>query len=77
MLTVELGRADLTARRLLLSIRLAAAARSAAYRAIEAVQAEADPTCEHHRNRAGEVVLVLGMNLRAGEHLLRNLSSYT
>ena len=40
-------------------------------------RAVADPTCEHHRNRAGEVVLVLGMNLRAGEHLLRNLSSYT
>jgi hypothetical protein len=38
---------------------------------------EADPTCEHHRNRAGEGVLVLGMNLRAGEHLLRNSSSYT
>jgi hypothetical protein len=37
----------------------------------------ADPTCEHHRNRAGEGVLVPGMNVRAGEHLLRNLSSYT
>ena len=40
-------------------------------------EAEADATCEYQRNRAGEAVLVLGMNLRAGEPLLRNLSSYT
>jgi hypothetical protein len=39
--------------------------------------ARAGPTCEHHRNRAGEVVLLLGMNPRAGEHLLRKIRSYT
>jgi hypothetical protein len=33
--------------------------------------ARPDPTCEHHRHRAGEVVLLPGRNLRAGEHLLR------
>jgi hypothetical protein len=34
-------------------------------------EAEADATCEHQRNRAGEAVLV-GLNLGAGEHLLRD-----
>jgi hypothetical protein len=33
-------------------------------------RAEADATCEHQRNRAGEAVLAPGMNLRAAEHLL-------
>jgi hypothetical protein len=40
-------------------------------------KAEADPTCEHQRNRAGEAVLVLEMNLWAGGHLLRNSISDT
>jgi hypothetical protein len=49
---------------------LAAAARSA-YRALEAVQGQRPtPLANTIANRAGEVVLVLGMNLRAGEHLL-------
>jgi hypothetical protein len=34
-------------------------------------EAEADATCEHQRNRAGEAVLV-GLNLGAGEYLLRD-----
>ena len=34
-------------------------------------EAEADATCEHRHNRAGEAVLV-GLNLGAGEHLLRD-----
>ena len=38
-------------------------------------KAEADATYEHQRNRAGEAVLVLIMNLRVGEHLLRNSTS--
>ena len=39
--------------------------------------ADAGSTCEHQSNQAGEAVLVLRSNLRAGEHLLRNLSLYT
>jgi hypothetical protein len=35
-------------------------------------KADADSTCEHLRDQAGEAVLVLGLNLRAGEHLLRD-----
>jgi hypothetical protein len=35
-------------------------------------KADADSTCEHLRDQAGEAVLVLGSNLRAGEHLLRD-----
>jgi len=34
-------------------------------------EAEADATCEHQRNRAGEAVLA-GLNLGAVEHLLRD-----
>jgi hypothetical protein len=33
-------------------------------------KADADSTCEHQHNQAGEAVLVLGSNLRANEHLL-------
>jgi hypothetical protein len=40
-------------------------------------EAEADATCEHQRNRAGEAVLVLGSNLGAGEQLLRDSISVT
>ena len=40
-------------------------------------KAEADATCEHQCNRAGEAVLVLKMKLWMGEHLLRKLSSDT
>ncbi len=39
-------------------------------------EAEADATCEHQRKRAGEAVLV-GLNLGAGEHLLRDSISDT
>jgi hypothetical protein len=39
-------------------------------------EAEADATCEHQRNRAGEAVLG-GLNLGAGEHLLRDSISDT
>ena len=39
-------------------------------------EAEADATCEHQRNRASEAVLV-GLNLEAGEHLLRDAISDT
>ena len=37
---------------------------------------EADATCEHQRNRADEAVLI-GLNLGAGEHLLRDSISDT
>jgi hypothetical protein len=50
------------------SLRPLEAPRTAQLRLIEA---EADATCEHRRKRAGEAVLVLGLNLGAGEHLLR------
>ena len=39
-------------------------------------EAEADATCEHQRNRAGEAVL-LGSTVGAGEHLLRDSISDT
>ena len=39
-------------------------------------EAEADATCEHQRSRAGKAVLV-GLNLGAGEHLLRDSISDT
>src|ERR1039457_914999 len=39
-------------------------------------EAEGDATCEPQRNRAGEAVLV-GLNLGAGEHLLRDSRSDT
>jgi hypothetical protein len=39
-------------------------------------EAEADATCEHQPNRPGEAVLV-GLNLGAGEHLLRDSMSDT
>src|SRR5450432_2636619 len=48
---------------------LSAAPRSAAHRAIEASKAEADATCEHQRNRAGEAVLP-GLNLGAADSRL-------
>jgi hypothetical protein len=34
-------------------------------------------TTEHQRNRAGEAELVVGLNLGAGEHLLRDSISDT
>jgi hypothetical protein len=41
------------------------------------IRQPADATCEHQRNRAGEAVLVVGLNLGAGEHLLRDSISDT
>ena len=60
-----------------LIFRLATAARSAARRAIAAVQGRSRPPfCEHQRDRAGESVPV-GLDLAAGGHLLRDSISDT